>query len=171
MAKEKDTDELELLGHGEPFRDELCSMIENAPMFNSFSYDDVMVLSDYLRAYQAKKGVTIFREGGKGTYMCIVVSGRVDIFKDNPEQAVQKKVATVRAGKSMGEMSLLDDMPHSATAIAEEDTTLLMLTKMSFERLGQEHPVICNQLLMQLARLMSLRLRQTTGTLVDHLDQ
>ena len=117
MANEKETDELELLGHGEPFRDELCSMIENAPMFNTFTYNDVVVLSDYLRAYQAKKGVTIFQEGSKGTYMCIVVTGRVDIYKDNPEQDVQKKVATVRAGKSMGE-SERSSKRYSATASA-----------------------------------------------------
>lgn len=163
-------DELELLGDGEQFREELCAMIENAPMFSSLSHAEVELLASYLRGYQAKKGATIFKEGSKGMFMCIVVSGRVDIFKDTPEH-VKKKVATVRPGKSMGEMSLLDDQPHSATAIADEDTNLLMLTRMNFERLTQEQPVLCNRVLTQIARLLSLRLRQTTGILVDHLDQ
>ena len=56
-----------------------------------------------------------------------------------------------------------------ATAEAREDTTLLMLTKLNFERLAEEQPVLCIRLLRQVARLMSLRLRQTTGILLDYL--
>jgi CRP-like cAMP-binding protein len=123
-----------------------------------------------VRGYRANKGVTIFKEGDKGMYMCVLATGLVDIFKLTPQNE-SKKVATVRPGKSMGEMSLLDDLPHSATAIAREDCTLLMLTKMNYERLMQEQPVLGNALLTQIARLMSLRLRQTTGILMDYLDQ
>ena len=75
--------------------------------------------------------------------------------------AAQSNIA-IRAG--------VDDQPHSATAIANEDSNLLMLTRMNFERLTQEEPVLCNRVLTQIARLLSLRLRQTTGILVDHLD-
>jgi CRP-like cAMP-binding protein len=71
----------------------------------------------------------------------------------------------------MGEMSLLDELPYSATAVAREDTQLLLLTRMNFERLGIEQPVLCNVLLRQIARLMSLRLRQTTGILLDYLGE
>jgi hypothetical protein len=42
---------------------------------------------------------------------------------------------------------------------------------MNYERLMQEQPVLGNALLTQIARLMSLRLRQTTGILMDYLDQ
>lgn len=160
---------LELLGDGRQFQEELCAMIEQAPMFSSLSHPEVEKLSAYLRGYRAKKGATIFKEGGKGMFMCIVVTGRVDIFKETPEHG-KKKVATVRPGKSMGEMSLLDDLPHSASSVAHEDTTLLMLTRMNYEKLTDEQPILCNRLLTQIARLMSLRLRQTTGILLDYID-
>ena len=170
MVKNAEPEGLELLGDGEQFREELYSMIENAPMFNSLSHHEVELLAGYFRGYQAKKGVTIFKEGDKGHFMCVVVTGRVDIFKDTPEHG-KKKVATVRPGKSMGEMSLLDDLPYSATSVAHEDSSFLMLTKMNFERLTEEQPMLSNKLLMQVARLMSLRLRQTTGILLDYIDQ
>jgi CRP-like cAMP-binding protein len=70
----------------------------------------------------------------------------------------------------MGEMSMLDGLPHSATSIATDNCILLMLTKLSYEKLAEEQPVLCNKLLTQIARLMSLRLRQTTGILLDYLD-
>lgn len=168
MENTDSLDALDLMGDGETFRDTLCNMIEAVPMFSELSRPDVQLLAAYVRAYEAKKGVTVFKEGDKGMFMCVVLSGRVDILKESQEHE-QKKVATVRPGKSMGEMSLLDELPYSATAIAEDDTQLLLLTRMSFERLGSEQPVLCNILLRQIARLMSLRLRQTTGILLDYL--
>lgn len=169
MTKTLELEGMELLGDGEDFRDELCSMIENAPMFSSLSHHEVEMLSEYMRGYRAKQGTTIFEEGSKGLFMCVLIEGRVDIFKDSPDDG-KKKVAKVRPGKSMGEMSMLDGLPHSATSIASEDCILLLLTKMNFEKLAEEHPVLSNKLLMQIARLMSLRLRQTTGILLDYLD-
>jgi len=170
MSQSSSLDSLELIGDGETFRDKLCAMIEHAPMFGDFTRQEITSVAQYLRAYAAKKGAVIFREGEKGTFMCVVLEGRVDVLKQTPGHD-RKKVAVVRPGKSMGEMSLLDDLPYSATAQASEDTTLLMLTKLNFEKLAQEQPVLCNLLLRQLARLMSLRLRQTTGILLDYLGE
>lgn len=168
MENPDDIDMLGLLGDGESFREQLCAMIESVPMFGDLRRADVQLLADYVRAYEAKKDAVIFKEGTKGMFMCIVLSGRVDILKQDQE-GEQKKVATVRPGKSMGEMSLLDELPYSATAVAREDSQLLLLTRMNFERLDREQPVLCNSVLRQIARLMSLRLRQTTGILLDYL--
>ena len=169
MTKSLELEGLDLLGDGESFRSELCEMIENAPMFSSLSRHEVEILSEYMRGYRAKEGATIFEEGSKGLFMCVLVEGRVDIYRDTLEDG-KKKVTKVRPGKSMGEMSLLDGLPHSATSIASENCILLMLTRMNFEKLAEEHPVLYSKLLSQIARLMSLRLRQTTGILLDYLD-
>lgn len=169
MKNSSDTDVLELIGDGESFRDTLCGMIESMPMFSELARPDVEALADYLRAYEAKKGTVIFKEGSKGMFMCIVIAGRVDILKEGQERE-QKKVAIVRPGKSMGEMSLLDELPYSASAVAREDTQLLLLTRMNFLRLNSEKPGLGNLVLRQIARLMSLRLRQTTGVLLDFLN-
>lgn len=170
MPEASSLDALELLGDGTSFQEELCGYIERAPMFGEFTRKEIETLSNYLRAYKARQGSVIFSEGEKGQFMCVVIEGRVDILKENPQREA-KKVAVVRRGKSMGEMSILDELPYSATATAAEDTTLLMLTKMNFEKLSKEYPVLSNILLRQLARLMSLRLRQTTGVLIDYLGE
>ena len=168
MVDTGNMDGLALIGDGEGFQETLCGMIERVPMFSELSRADVQSLAGYVRAYEAKKGALIFKEGTKGMFMCVVISGRVDILKEGQERE-QKKVAVVRPGKSMGEMSLLDELPYSATATAQEDTQLLLLTRMNFMRLSEERPLLCNVVLRQIARLMSLRLRQTTGVLLDYL--
>lgn len=160
---------MELIGEGESFLDELCKMIESAQMFSEMPRGDIETIARYARAYGVKKGATIFKEGGKGSFMCLLVEGRVDIYKQNEGEAL-RRITAIRPGKTMGEMALLDDLPHSASTVAVQDSTLVLITKYHFDRLMEEHPGLGNRILRKIAKLLSLRLRQTTGILSDYLD-
>jgi CRP/FNR family transcriptional regulator, cyclic AMP receptor protein len=168
MSKEENIITLELLGDGDSFRGQLCSMIEGAQMFKELPRSEVELLARYARAYKVEKGKTIFKEGQKAAFLCVIVSGSVDVMKHTDSHET-KKVNTIRAGRSFGEMAVIDDMPHSATTVAVDEVTLLMITKQKLEQLTNEHPAFGVKMLWQIAKLMSLRLRQTTGSLVDHL--
>ncbi|MDT8403893.1 cyclic nucleotide-binding domain-containing protein [Sulfuriflexus sp.] len=141
----------------------LCQMLENISLLQGFERAEIEKLAQYCRAYKATNGTVIFKEGEKSHFMCLLVAGRVNILKEN------KQVATIRAGKSMGEMSLIDGFPYSATAISAVDSELVMFTRLQFERLGETNPLVALKLYKAIARLMSLRLRQTTGVLIDYL--
>ena len=160
---------LTLIGDGESFKEELCRMLESAQMFTEFTRPEILQLASFARAYSVDKGVTIFKEGQKGSFMCIIIEGRVDIFKQSDTRE-NKRITTVRPGKSMGEMSILDELPHSATTIATEDTKLVMITKHNFDKLTEKHPELGLKVLRKIAKLLSLRLRQTTGILLDYLE-
>ena len=170
MTVQQDTiDALELLGDGRGFHDELCAMIEKTMIFKEFSPREVETLTHYVRAYQLDEGETLFREGEKGTFMCFLVEGKIDVFK-NDQDSRPKKVTTIRSGRTIGEMSLLDEMPHSATGIAAEPVRLVMLTRSGLDTLMVEHAALANRLLFEIAKLLSLRLRQTTGVLADYIN-
>jgi CRP-like cAMP-binding protein len=168
MAQEQSLDNLELLGDGDSFKTQLCAMIESTQMFKDFTRTEVEQLARYTRAYRVANGKTICREGEKGAFLGVIVEGAVDVLKQTDARE-RKKVNTIRAGRSFGEMSVIDDMPHSATAVAAEPVKLIMLTKQRLEQLTRDQPALGVKVLWQLAKLISLRLRQTTGSLVDHL--
>jgi CRP-like cAMP-binding protein len=168
--KNEKIDALELLGDGSGFHEELCSMIEKTQIFKEFSRLEVETLTRYVRAYKLDKGETIFREGEKGTFMCFLVEGKIDVFK-NDQAFKLKKLTTIRPGRSIGEMSILDEMPHSATGIAAEPLRLVMLTRTALTKLSAEHAGLANRLLWQISKLLSLRLRKTTGVLADYIHQ
>jgi len=160
---------LGLLGDGESFREELCQMLEGAQIFSDLSRREIQTLAGYARAYAVVKETTVFTEGRKGSFMCIVTDGSVDIYKESDARRA-KRITTIRPGKTMGEMSLLDDLPYSATAIARENTRLVLITKSSFDELTEKYPALGLRLMRKIARLLSLRLRQTTGILLDYLE-
>jgi glyoxylase-like metal-dependent hydrolase (beta-lactamase superfamily II) len=76
----------------------------------------------FLRTY--RKDEVIFREGDSGSQMYVVKSGVVDISKSiNGEEKVLKSLGT---GEIFGEMSLIDNLPRSASVVAVEDNTCLL---------------------------------------------
>jgi len=89
---------LELLGDGESFKDELCSMLERTQMFKDFVRPEIEQLARYTRAYQVDKGKTIFREGQKAAFLCVIVEGVVDVMKQSDTRD-PKKINSIRAGK------------------------------------------------------------------------
>ena len=116
-------DNLEQLGSGNSYVVEITDMLERSDMFRDFNRQDVESFAYYFQAYAAPKGVMVLEEGRRDSYMFVIASGKLDIFK-NSNDSDEKKIATVRAGKTIGEMSILDGMNHSATAVVVEPAVL-----------------------------------------------
>ncbi len=159
---------MEQIGFGPSFKPTLCEMLESIPMFHDFSHSDITTLADYLQAYEAAPGIELFREGRHDSYMCLLVSGRLEVVKEVAERR-HRHLAMIRPGKSIGEMAFFDGQPHSATVMVAEPSQLLMLTRMQMERLQENHPRLAIALILYITRLLSARLRQTSGHLVDRL--
>ncbi|GFO67996.1 hypothetical protein GMLC_15750 [Geomonas limicola] len=130
--------------------------------------DDLAILADYLTPYQGVKGTIIFRKDDDESFMCLIHEGVVQIFTAEREMAGEP-ISTLGKGSSIGEMALIDGAPRSAYAYAAEDTTLFVMTRSNFHSLQQDYPVLWGNLLLQLARQMCARLRQTSNTLGRHL--
>ncbi len=75
-----------------------------------------------LETRRFKAGETIIRENDFGETAYIVQKGRVDISREVDGQRLQ--LATLGPGETIGEMSMIDDKPRSATAVAAEDCEL-----------------------------------------------
>jgi len=163
-------DKLEMLGSGTSYTAEIADMLECADMFRDMTRSEIDVLAHYVQAYKAPKGAEVLMEGDRESYLFVVAEGRLDILKQTGEASGEKKkIATVRFGKTIGEMSLLDGLPHSATAVVVEPAVLLLVTKTNFDRLLKEQPEVALRVVHKMATLMSLRLRQTSGVLIDYL--
>ena len=74
---------LELIGAGEKFKDELYDMIAGIALFSDLESNEMSQLAGYLQAYRAPAGSVILKEGEPAGYLCILQSGTVDIVKDD----------------------------------------------------------------------------------------
>jgi len=107
-------------------------------------------------------GRVIFAEGEPGDAAYFILEGAAEVVREG-EDGAACVLAQVRAGWIVGEMSLLDRGPRSATVTAVDKCRLAQLTRDDFETLVAEHPVIACLILRRLGRMLSLRLRRTSA--------
>ena len=135
---------------------------------NEFTWAEIESLAQHLRVERRGKGEVVCREGDPEPSLFVIVSGSVSILKqDAGEQP--RLLARLGPGQTIGEMALLDGQPRSATVAAAEDLVLLVLDRRALDRLVDEKPRLGVKLLWKLARFLSQRLRQTSGTLADRM--
>ncbi len=138
------------------------------PIFDSLDSAELRMLSKYLNVVEAKRGEIIFKEGDRGDYVCFVAEGALDVIKSN-DQKQHVVISTLSKGRSIGEMSILDNFPRSASVRARTKATLVTLSRDSFESICEEHPRIGLKIVRGIARLLSLGLRKTSSRLADYM--
>jgi CRP/FNR family cyclic AMP-dependent transcriptional regulator len=155
-------------GAGVAAQAELLAMLQGSQFFGDFPAPEIETLTRYVQASSVVPNTVIFREGDRGGFMCLVIAGSAEIFKQDNKFG-SKRIGKIGPGKTIGEMALVDGEQRSATCICPEPSTLVMLTREQFVRIIREHPALSVNILLKIVTLMSRRLRQTSGQLVDYL--
>ena len=102
--------------------------------------------------------------------MVMLIEGRVEVHKRDRWNTPQL-IAIVEAGKTLGEMSMIDGEPRFATCIAAEPTVLAVLHRENLARIIVEQPMLGAKILMELVLMLSQRLRSTSARLLQLIDE
>lgn len=147
---------------------EKSNLIESTQWADDFSFAQVKKLAKYVDVYQVPLETVLFFEGDKNAFLVLIITGEVHVVKFD-SQRNPKKITTLGKGKTIGEMSIIDGEPRSASAVTAVDSTLMVMTAEKFTSLIDEWPRVAVVLVQKIAKLMSQHLRQTSGRLIDHL--
>ena len=161
MVKEKEIPETNL-------SKAVIDLLIDIPMFDQIKSDDLKILARNMNFMDFQPREVIFTEGDKGDFVCFVTRGALDVVKKN-EKGKDVVIATLGKGRSLGEMSIIDEFPRSATVKAKTQTTLLILTRKGFEQMLEQHPLLGVKLLKGIARLLSMNMRKTSSLLADYM--
>ena len=102
-------------------------------------------------------GTLLIDQGQTGREAFVIVDGSVTIKRNG------RRVATLGPGDVVGEMSLLDHGPRTATAVCDTDCTLLVIDQRKFLSVIDEVPAISHKLLASLASRIREMDRQYFG--------
>ena len=145
----------------------IADLLDELDFFQEFSYPELETISRFLAYQPARKGDVVFNEGDPGSYMLILVSGRLSVAKGGEDG--HHLLSYEGKGRIVGEMALLDRERRSATCVADSDCEFLLLAHEGLERLATEHASLAYRLMFCMARLLSRRLRRTSGVLAEYL--
>lgn len=128
--------------------------LKNVPLFNACSKKELETVAKAADEITMTKGSLIVDQGQTGREAFVILSGEVTIKRSG------RKVATLGAGDVVGELSLLDHGPRSASAICATDCTLLVIDQRRFVSVLNDVPSIAYKLMGVLAS----RIRQMDRT-------
>jgi CRP-like cAMP-binding protein len=154
------------MGNEPTDRDYIKGLMCEVPQFDQLSADELDILSNHVFCQRIPSGTVLTKEGTRGDSLFYIVNGRIEIKKESVDGR-QTVLARFNKGASVGEMSLIEESPRSATAIALDDVEILILTRQNFEHILDNTPQVGIKILKNIAKSLSTRLRYTSGRFAD----
>lgn len=136
-------------------------------VLHGLSEDELQQLELACERLTFDEGEAVFREGDPGDDLYIVRNGRVRIAKAISVE-VDRTLVLLGSGGVFGELAMVGEGARSASAFAtEEGTTVLALSRDSFDTLLREAPGLGLKVMGRFAAMLADRLRVTTELLSD----
>jgi CRP/FNR family transcriptional regulator, cyclic AMP receptor protein len=147
-----------------------------SPLLGDFTPAEADLLGASMLRVRAAPGQLLIAEGEASDWMMMLLSGTVDVGKrkvgadsDDQEQGDITRLAVIKEGAVIGEMSMLDGEPRYASCRALSQVEAAVLTRGAVARLIAAHPTVGAKLLVKLTQLLAQRLRNTSNQLVKTL--
>ncbi len=139
-----------------------AEMLAGVPFFSLLDEQERASLAERIDVVQFAAGDMIFARGAPGDAMYVVKTGRAEIFfkNDTGEKIV---LETAHPGDFFGEISLLDNGPRTASAMATEALEALVVDRGDLDELFKLYPAAAFDLLAAAGARM-----RTTAELLRH---
>jgi CRP/FNR family cyclic AMP-dependent transcriptional regulator len=130
-------------------------LLRNVPLFRSLNQRQLNAVVKYTDAHRARQGAVLTRKGQHGLEAFVIVDGKARV------EVGGKKIAELGPGDFIGELSLIDGKPRTATVIAQTPMTLMVVRRRDFKFLRDSVPGLQEKLILTLCE----RLRQADQAL------
>jgi len=120
--------------------------------------DDRHELLPYLEAFELQPEDTLLAEGSEGDAMFFILRGQAQICRAGLQ------LGTLAAGYHVGELGLITGRPRNASVKAITPLFAARLSRISFDRLKLEKPLLALQLTEILISLLGLQLTDMTDS-------
>jgi len=136
-------------------RSDKLDLLRKIPLFSRLSQRQLNAVARHADGVRLRKGAVLAKQGAQGLEAIVIVDGKARVEGDG------RAIAELGPGDVVGEMSVIDGKPRSATVIAETPMNLLVLHRRDFVFLLETVPGLQRKLLVTLCE----RVRQADQAL------
>ncbi len=126
-------------------------------LFSALSKRDLQRIAKASNEVTREAGATLVDQGDVGREAFVIIEGTATVKRNG------RKVGTLGPGNAIGELSLLDHGPRTATVTADTDITMLVLSAREFGGVLEEVPGLAHKLLAELSSRVRELDRQIYG--------
>ena len=147
-------------------------LAQESTLLQDFRPEEIDVLGSLMLHVRARPGQMLIKEGDVDDWMMMLLRGTVDVGKRMGPEAEPEvrgdntRLAVLRTGSVLGEMSMFDGEPRYASCWALSEVEAAVLDKPAVGRLIAARPETGAKLLVKLTQLLAQRLRNTSNQLV-----
>jgi CRP-like cAMP-binding protein len=127
-------------------------------MFKGFSAPEFASLISKFTTQTIETGMQICKDGAAGDSLFLLSEGEVRISKEVSGKT-EEELARIKAPGTFGMVSLIDGGERSATCTTLVNSTILVLTKNTYDALLAANDIAAGKLLFNLTQTMSEQLR------------
>jgi CRP/FNR family cyclic AMP-dependent transcriptional regulator len=120
--------------------------LKRAPLFEGLSRKELRELAKGVEDLEVEAATVLCREGRRGSEFFVIVEGEVEITRDG------KRLASLGPGDFFGEISILENVPRTATVTARTPLRVFVLTRQYFKGLLLRNPAVEGKVLRSLAK-------------------
>lgn len=130
---------------------QITAILRKIPFFDGLDEHTLGYIAQFGKGVSLKEGDVLFQEDDLGDRMFLIISGQVEVYRIIDGGYIVT-LATLKASDILGEMSLLDAFPRSASAKAVTDCALISLSRGEFQLFLESHCSVAIKLLSTLSR-------------------
>jgi CRP-like cAMP-binding protein len=110
--------------------DNVAAVLSQLPLFTSLPTDAIAALADIMESGSLEEGDILFQQGDASGALFLITSGAVKIVLEDDEG--EHLLRQIGPGEALGEMSLIDQSPRTATTIAISPVHYVVLYHQDF---------------------------------------
>ncbi|MGE4242891.1 Crp/Fnr family transcriptional regulator [Ramlibacter sp.] len=148
-------------------------LLERSELLDDFTAAEADILGNSMLLVRAQAGQPLIVEGDTSDWLMLLLAGTVDVGKRKvdfvpltDDTEAPERIAVVREGSVLGEMSMFDGEPRYASCTALSAVEAAVLSRGAVRGLILRHPGVGAKLLVKLTQVLSRRLRNTSNQLI-----
>ncbi len=149
-----------------PVTFETIATVRSSPLLSELSDEELGKLAADMKLEKFPKGTKLFEQDAEGGSVYLLLSGQVGVQRRvGKDKGKEHLLAVIERGECVGEMTLADGGPRSATVVALEDVQALQLSNEQYHAMRESNPKLAIKMSLGIFRLLSKRLRQLNQSL------
>lgn len=145
--------------------EEVVSILSQISLFGGITDAQQNEIFHRLEIGRFKKGEFVFQTGDEPSHIYIVKNGLIELFIPDHEVMIEKK--KLGTGECFGQVALMSIHRHTISAVAIEDSEIIVFSKHLLHRLHREDIALFALLMMNIARELARRLQFTDDLLIQ----
>lgn len=134
-------------------------LLKKQLLLDGLNNTDLAKIAKIVKKLSFKKGEHLFKEKEDTKGLYLIHSGKVEVSKVTPD-GWRQTLAVLSGRHFLGELSIIENRRHEATAMAIENTELFLITKKDFEKMEKQDSALTSKIMKKLVLVTSKNLRR-----------